>query len=58
MRGIVDDHLSAFVAGRFVLDLSRVALVTMDSLTFLSLEDFRAQTAFVLVLTVVLLALH
>ena len=42
MRSIVDDHLSALVAGRLVFDLPGVGLVTMNSLTLFGLEDFRA----------------
>ena len=42
MRGIVDDHLSALVAGRLVFDLPGVGLVTMNSLTLFGLKDFRA----------------
>jgi hypothetical protein len=58
MSGIVDDDLPALVAGRLVLVLPGVSLVSVDPLPLLGLENFRAEAALVLVLAVVLLALN
>jgi hypothetical protein len=58
MSGIVDDDLPALVAGRLVLVLAGVSLVSVDALPLLGLENFRAEAALVLVLAVVLFALN
>ena len=58
MSSIVNDDLPALVARRLVLVLPGVDLVAVDPLPLLRLEDFRAESAFVLVLAVVLLALE